>query len=178
MKCLLGLAPGREFAQSRDGAVAIEFALVSLPFLAIVIALFQLGILFLAQQELETAVEKTGRLVLTGQAQTQSLTQSDFSKKVCASLPALFNCPDVMVDMQTATSFADADTSAPKLTYDAQGKVSNTWLYRAGTPGDIVVLRVMYLWPTFLGPLNFKLANLSNGKRLLMATAVFKNESY
>ena len=42
--------------------------------------------------------------------------------------------------------------------------------------GDIVVVRVMYLWPVFIGPLGFNLANHSNGSRLIMASAAFQNE--
>jgi Flp pilus assembly protein TadG len=176
MKFVASPPLARRFLRSRDGTAAVEFGLVSLPFIAIVLALFQLGIVFLAQQELETAVEKTGRLALTGQA--QSLNRKQFRAKLCANLPALFSCSGVMIDMQPAGSFAREATSAPTLTYDAQGEVSNEWAYNPGGRGDIEVLRVMYLWPTFLGPLNFRLANLSNGKRLLIATAIFKNEPY
>lgn len=164
------------FLRRADGSVAVEFALIALPFLAMIIAIFQVGVVFLAQQELETAVEQASRLVLTGQAQNQKLDQSAFTTKVCGFLPALFKCANVMVDMRTATSFATADASAPTLTYDAKGNVTNSWQYQTGSRGDIVVLRVMYQYPVLLGPLHFNLANLSNGARLLIATAVFKNE--
>ena len=56
--------------------------------------------------------------------------------------------------------------------------MTNTWNYNTGNPGDIVVVQVMYQWPVVLGPLSFTLANLSNGNRLLVSTAVFKNEPY
>ncbi|MBI1866832.1 MAG: pilus assembly protein [Methylocystis sp.] len=167
-----------EFLRRRDGAVAVEFAMVALPFLALIIAILQIGIVFLAQQELETAVEQSSRLVLTGQAQQQNLSQSNFAAKVCDSLPALFACANLMIDMQTASSFANANASAPTLNFDANGQVTNKWQYQKGNQGDIVVMRVMYQWPVFLGPLGFNLSNLSNGNRLLTATAVFKNEPY
>lgn len=166
------------FLRHRGGAVAVEFALIATPFLAMIIAIFQVGVVFLAQQELETAVEQASRLVLTGQAQNQGLSQSDFTTKVCGFLPALFKCGNVMVDMRTAKDFASADATTPTLTYDAGGKVTNSWQYSTGSRGDIVVLRVMYQYPVLLGPLHFNLANLSNGARLLIATAVFKNEPY
>ena len=83
-----------------------------------------------------------------------------------------------MVDVETASSFSNANTSTPTLTFNAQGQVSNAWQYQPGNPGDIVVLRIMYQWPLVRGPLSLNLANLSNGNRLLMATAVFKNEKY
>ena len=63
----------------------------------------------------------------------------------------------------------------PTLTYNAQGNVNNSWAYNPGNPGDIVVVRVMYLWPVFVAPL---LANLSNSNRLIMASAAFQNEAY
>jgi hypothetical protein len=56
--------------------------------------------------------------------------------------------------------------------------VTNIWQYNPGSPGQIVVVRAMYQWPVFLGPLGFNLSNLANGDRLLMATATFKNEPY
>jgi len=83
-----------------------------------------------------------------------------------------------MIDVQTAGSFSNANTSMPGLTFNQQGQVTNTWQYQPGNPGDIVVVRVMYQWPVFLGPLSFNLSNLSNGKRLLMSSAAFKNEPY
>jgi hypothetical protein len=83
-----------------------------------------------------------------------------------------------MVDVQTAPSFAGANTSTPTLTFDKSGNVTNAWQCQPGSPGDIVVVQVMYQWPVFLGPLAFNLSNLSNGKRLLMSSAAFKNEPY
>jgi hypothetical protein len=61
------------------------------------------------------------------------------------------------------------------LTYDANGNVTNTWQFNPGNPGDIVIVRVMYLWSVFTNPL---LANLSNTTRLIMASAAFQNEAY
>jgi hypothetical protein len=66
----------------------------------------------------------------------------------------------------------------PTLTFDGNGNVTNNWQYNPGNPGDIVVMRVMYQWPVFLGPLGMSLQNESNGNMLLMATAVFKNEPF
>jgi hypothetical protein len=81
-----------------------------------------------------------------------------------------------MIDVQTVSSFSSSSTAAPTLTFNAQGKVTNTWQYNPGGPGQIVVVRVMYQWPVFLGPLGFTLSNLSNGNRLIMASAAFQNE--
>ncbi len=166
------------FFRCTNGSAAVEYAMVSLPFLGLVFAIIQTAVIFMAQQQLETATEQAGRLILTGQAQNASLTQAQFATKVCNQVYALFNCSKLMIDVETPTSFSTAVTSAPTLTFNGSGAVTNTWLYEPGNPGDIVVMRVMYQWPLVKGPLGFKLSNLSNGNRLLMATAVFRNEPY
>jgi Flp pilus assembly protein TadG len=165
------------FFRCTNGSAAVEYAMVSLPFLGLVFAIIQTAIIFMAQQQLETATEQAGRLILTGQAQNASLTQTQFATKVCNQISALFNCNKLMIDVETATAFSSAVTSAPTLTFSGN-TVTNTWLYEPGNPGDIVVMRVMYQWPLVKGPLSFNLSNLSNGNRLLMATAVFRNEPY
>ncbi len=162
------------FIARRDGAVAIEFALIAIPFFLIVMATVQTAVVYMAQQELETVTEQASRYILTNQA--TSYTQTQFANKVCAQVVALFNCSGLMVDVETAASFSSANTSAPSLTFNSSGQVTNTWQFSPGSNGDIVVVRVMYQWPIFLKPFGFNLANLSNGNRLLMATAVFRNE--
>ncbi len=50
--------------------------------------------------------------------------------------------------------------------------------YSPGASGDIVVVRLFYEWPIFVTGLGYKLSNLASDKRLLVATAAFKNEPY
>lgn len=171
-------ADSAAFFHNAEGMAAVEFGIVAMPFFAIILAVLQIGIVGFAQQELESGVEQAARLVLTGQVQKQALTQAQFQTKVCASLPVLFKCSNIMVDLKSAASFSNANTAAPTLTYNAQGGVTNAWAFSPGSQGTIEVLRVMYQWPTFLVPFNLNLANQSNGTRLLMATAVFQNEPY
>jgi Flp pilus assembly protein TadG len=164
------------FARDKSGATAVEFALVAAPFLALIIALIQTFLVFFAQQMLETVVRQSARLVMTGQVQSAQMNQAVFKQKVCDQIVILFNCSGLMVDMQVATSWSSANTATPTLTFDGSGNVTNSWQYNPGDSGDIVVLRVMYVWPVVLGPLGFNLSNLSNGNRLLMSSAAFQNE--
>jgi len=167
-----------ELFACRRGAAIVEFAFIAAPLFAALIAICQIGVVFLAQQELESAVEKSARTLLTGEVQQNGLNQTQFSAKVCGGLTALFTCSQVMIDLQTVSAFASVDTSAPALTYDSSGNVTNSWKFQTGGVGSILVLRVIYQFPVVGGPLGFNLANLPNGKRLLMATAVFQVEPY
>jgi Flp pilus assembly protein TadG len=164
------------FVRRRSGSAAIEFALVAAPTIALVLAILQIGLVYFAQEALETTVEQSARLVLTGQAQSQGLTQAQFATALCNNSPGLFTCANFMINLQPANSFTNANVAAPTLTYDANGNVTNVWQYNPGAPLNIMVMQVMYQWPVFLGPLGFSLSNLPNNKRLLMASAVFRNE--
>ncbi len=167
---------GARFCRDRRGASAIEMGLVAAPFLGFIIASLQTGLVYFADSALEIATEKTSRLVLTGNTQTQ--TQQQFLTTLCSKLPSLLSCANVMVDAQVYSSFSSANTSTPTITYNPNGTVSNQWSYNTGGARSIVVLRVLYLLPVVGGPLAFNLANAGHGKHLCMATAVFKNEPY
>jgi Flp pilus assembly protein TadG len=166
----------RAFARDSKGATAVEFALVGAPFLALLIALIQTFLVFFAQELLESVVNQSARLVMTGQIQSQQMSQATFQQTVCNQIKILFNCSGIMVDMQVASSWSSTNTAMPTLTFDANGAVTNAWQFNPGNAGDIVVLRVMYVWPVMLGPLGFNLSNISNGNRLMMSSAAFQNE--
>jgi Flp pilus assembly protein TadG len=179
------LAAGRKrlacmagFARREDGAAALEFAIVAAPFIALILATLQTSLAFFAGQVLESAANDASRIILTGSAQSSNMGQAGFANAVCSKIEALFSCGKLMIDVQTATSFGSANTGAPTLTFDSKGNVTNTWQYNPGNPGDIVIMRLMYQWPVFTGPLGLGLSNEKNGNLLLVATAAFKNEPY
>lgn len=165
---------------SRDtrGAALIEFAFVVGPFLALLVATAQVSLTFFAQQNLETAAEDSVRKLLTGAAQSNNMTQAQFKSLVCTNLPAFMKCSNVIVDVQAVSKFSAANTGAPTLTYDANGNMTNSWVYQPGVPGQITVARIMYVWSVRAGPLGFDLSTMSSNQRLLMSTSVFKTEPY
>jgi Flp pilus assembly protein TadG len=171
-----GVKTVRRLVRQEDGATAIEFGIVAAPFLALVFAIIETAVIFFAGQALETAVSDSARLIMTGQAQAQNLTQTTFKDKVCAKIYGLFNCANGMsVDVRTYTSFATASAAKP---VDSNGDFVDNFTYSPGGPGQIVVVRLMYQWPVYVSLLGFNLADISGGKRLLMATAVFRNEPF
>ena|SRR5581483_5889108 len=164
----------RRFAKQQDGAAAVEFGLVALPFIALLFAIMETALVFFAGQALETAVADSARLIMTGQAQTQGMSQAAFKNAVCAKIFGLFDCQNgVYVDVKTFSSFANVTMPSP---VDAQGNFQNNFSYQPGGPGDIVVVRLFYQWPIHVSLLN--LSNMSGSKRLIVATSAFRNEPY
>ena len=72
----------------------------------------------------------------------------------------------------TRTSFSGAKP------IDANGNLQTNFGYSPGSAGDIVVVRLMYEWPIYVSLLGFNLADMSGNKRLIIATAAFRNEPY
>lgn len=166
----------RGFIRHQDGAAAVEFGIVIIPFLALVFAILETAMVFFAAQTMETAVADSSRLIMTGQAKTMGLTKDTFKNEICKRLVAMFDCTGgIQVDVQTYVAFNTADTSKP---LDADGKLKTNFVYQPGCPGEIVVVRVMYQWPVYISLLGFNLADMSGNKRLLLATAAFRNEPY
>ena len=176
-KPLCWIAAARRLMRHEDGATAVEFGLVAVPFLALIFAIMETALVFFAGQTLETAAADSARLIMTGQAQTQGLNQNTFKSAVCAKVHGVFNCDaGVYVDVRTYTSFANITNASP---IDANGNLINDFGYQPGGPGDIVVVRLMYQWPVYVSLLGLNgLSNMSGSNRLLVSTVAFRNEPY
>jgi Flp pilus assembly protein TadG len=174
---LLPARAARRFARQQDGAAAVEFALVAVPFLALLFAILETALVFFAGQTLESAATDSARLIMTGQAQNAGYTQDDFKTQVCNRLAGgLFDCSNgVYVDVKTYASFSAVNTASPIVngTFDST-KVA----YSPGVQGSIVVVTLYYEWPIYVTLLGNNLSNLNGGRRLLVATSVFRNEPF
>jgi Flp pilus assembly protein TadG len=165
----------RRFRRNRRGSAAVEFALVAPVFFALLFAIIETAIVFFAGQVLETITQSSARMILTGQAQNGSYTQAQFQSYVCGQIPALFTCANVYVDVESYSGFSSVTINSQ---IDGSNNFVNNMQYSPGGPGDIVVVRLFYQWPLFVTGLGYNIANLSGSKRLLSATAAFRNEPY
>jgi Flp pilus assembly protein TadG len=179
----------RRFRRNRKGEAVVQFALVAPAFFALLFAIVETALMFLASQVLETITQDSARLILTGQAQTEQLppalaaacpltgtqTAAQFKCMVCQKIPALFNCNNIYVDVESYPSFAAININSQ---IDANGNFVNNMQYNPGGPGDIVVVRLFYQWPLFVTGLGYNISNMSGHQRLLVATAAFENEPY
>ncbi|HXD46350.1 MAG TPA: TadE/TadG family type IV pilus assembly protein [Pseudolabrys sp.] len=176
MLAMLPVRFARRFARRQDGAAAVEFALVALPFLALTFAIIETALVFFAGQTLEAAVAESARLIMTGQAQNANYTAADFKTQVCNRIAGLFDCNGgVYVDVKSYSTFGAISSAQPVTNnqFDAS-KVG----YSLAGPGCIQVVSLYYQWPIYVSLLGDNLSTLNGNYRLLAATAVFKNEPY
>src|SRR5262249_61760897 len=100
---------------------------------------------------------------------------SDRKQAVCSHIYGLFDCANgFSVDVKTYANFS-AITSDPPIT---NGQLDSTKVnYSPGDVGNIEVVTLYYQWPIYVSLLGNNLSNVGN-TRLLVATAVFRNEPY
>jgi Flp pilus assembly protein TadG len=166
----------RRFRRSRSASAAVEFALVAPVFFALLFAIIETATMFFASQVLETMTQDSARQIMTGQAQNGALSATDFHDNVvCPLIPALFTCTAVFVDVESFSQFANVTINTP---IDGSGNFINNMQYSPGGPCAIVMVRLFYQWPLFVTGLGYNISNLSGNKRLLSASAAFKNEPY
>lgn len=197
---------GRNLSKDSQGTAALEFAIIGPALLALILAILYTMLIYLAQQMLETAAQSAGRLLLTGSAQTTQLangnigmTADDFKDAICngysgtnsngqavsapSLLPAMLTCSRLTVNVATANTYNVSSVSTPTFVYDSNGVLTSTgtsYNYQSGGSGKnrIIVLQLVYLWPTGKGPLGLNLINQPNANRQLIATSVFTTEEY
>ena len=161
----------RRFARAQDGAAAVEFAFVAIPFLVLVFAIFELGLVFLLSMTLENALMNVGRQIRTGQLQTSGGTAASFRTAVCGQMAWLgAACSStIKLDVRTVTSFSGATSQ----TTPADGKTC----WDPGGPGSIVLVRAYYKWPLIAPLLRSGVAS-QDGNRVVTSSALFANEPY
>ena len=168
--------PGRRRGFWRDNrGAAVEFALVATPFFALMFAIMETALVFFAAQVLETAVQDSARMILTGQAQGSNWTQNQFKQNVCSHIVALFDCQNgIYLDVRKFSSFQNVQITNPV----TNGAFNPNFTYDPGGPGDIVVVRLFYLWPVSIPSLGYNLSDVNGHLRLISATAAFRNEPF
>lgn len=179
------------FPRDTGGATAVEFALISPIFIAILGAVVQILLMLLVSQNLDAGLQTTVRTLVTGQFQGDNAGTKDkaallsaLRAKLCTNTgtasAAFFNCNDVVLDVQVVETFASvAGASASALnttTGDWQSGFGTA--YTCPQPGRIAVVRAALKYPVFFSLLNPSLKAFSDGSALVQSNAVFRVEPY
>jgi Flp pilus assembly protein TadG len=174
--------PNSLFARWRadiQGATAIEFGLVALPFVMMLFGIIAVGLFFFTTFTLENAVEQASRVLRTGQAQQASLTEAQFKAKVCEYVPSHIDCAGkVKVNV---LSFADTtNITADELPSCLTGtnNLSGATQYNPGNASEVVLVWACYEWDLASKLPFLNLGNMASGARLIQATSVFRTEPF
>ena len=160
----------RAVVGDRRGAAVLEFALVAPLFLALLMAIVQLALVYVGQAGLDSGAEGAARLLRGGQPQREVWDAGRFTRATCGALPPFMTCGRLSVDVAHVSRLADA-AGLPAFGAGGGG-------YDPGGPDALVVVRLSYLWPTGAMPLGLNLADQAGGNRTLVATRLLRSDPY
>lgn len=172
------------FRRAQDGATAVEFAFISFPFLILLAAILETGMMFWTSQVLEEAVAQASRKLLTGESHARytgnaAANTIAFRNDVCAAAPGLVDCSKLTIDVRTYNSFANAKTGVDGSNPISAGGLNTTGFgYTQPQPSQIVVVRAVLEYSLYFTYWSSSLANIGSGRRGIIASATFRTEPY
>jgi len=145
------------FARNKRGAAALEFAMIALPLFTMIFAVMELALVFLISISLEDAAStmareiRVGTITPPGVGATSSTAAAPnlttFKQDLCGYIllvPSTTCTNQIQVDVQPFSNFTTATLPSP---ISGQTFSSSGLCYGSGTPGQVVLMRVYYLWP-------------------------------
>lgn len=168
----------KQFAQYKDGATAVEFAFIAVPFIFLMIGIFELAIMFASAYLLQGATADGARIIRTGQAQESGDAVGAFEDELCDRIGIFLDCDDLQYEVIHIPddTFETAEDYEP--TYDDDGNLISNG-FDAGDINDVIMVRAAYRYRFVTPFIGLLMADGGgNSSRLLMTTYVFKNEPY
>lgn len=160
---------GRGFFAKDDGAAAVEFAMVALPFLALTVGILEIGVDYFFNSQIDYATQAAVEDIRSGRVQAQALTASSFkSTLLCPRLPGL-TCESLIVNVATIKVWSDWNAYAGPVNPAVQN-----WC--PGASADRVLVQVAY--PVPLATMIWSGSPSTTTTRYFRASAGFRNDPY
>lgn len=176
---------GRLLAR-RDGATAIEFAILAIPFFVIIFASLETFTAFMGEQLLVNATETMARKIRTGEI-TSSTTTEQFRTAFCEEIKILMPCSTgeittpskLFIDVRNFSSYAGIPKTVPLVDTDLD---TASFAFKPGGRKSINIVRAYYRWSVITDLVRPMISNIKSkdGSQnyLMIATAVVQNEDY
>ncbi|KRA66072.1 pilus assembly protein TadE [Caulobacter sp. Root655] len=161
----------RRFARAQEGATAVEFAFVAIPFFGLIFAILELGLVFLVSITLENALINIDRQIRTGEFKNSAGAKEAFKAAVCAQMPVPKTSCDaaITLDVRVLPAFTGSN--------DLKRPPAGGACWNPGGANSIVLVRGYYKWPVITPLLQGAVAS-ADGHREITFAAVFRNEPY
>lgn len=182
---------GRSFLKDSEGQVAVEMAMVSIPFLTMMFGIINTGMFFYAVNCIDRGLEDAARYIRTGEAQkgtapglSGQMTASGFRTMVCNKATSYIDCSKLQIRIFSSADWngVNAFTCPTTGTLDS-GAISagdNTPISAAaGTQSSVVLITACYQWTMgkYLPFAHFD-KRFSDGSSLIQSSTALKIEPY
>lgn len=186
----------RRFRRDDEAATAVEFAIIAVPFLGVLLAIFESTFVLFNAEVMDSVAGNVSRQLMTGQiqssGQTCALQKQTFQNMICplsgarptTALPSNFDCTKVIIDVRASNAMNNLDVSNSLYANPSSAQFS------PAPQGQNNIIRILYPLPAILpvlaGTTNATIAPIRNGQvvsggiwtHILMGIAVFRTEPY
>jgi len=186
------------FRKNRDGAAALEFALLAIPFLMLVFATFETFLAFAGEQLMNNAVDTMARKIRTGEitfglGKSTDMTESEFRAAFCAEIAVLRMCSSteaatpskLYLDIRQFSTFADMPKDVPRVSSAEYSDLDTSeFAFSPGGPDTKNMVRAYYRWQVMTDLIRPYITNIRPAGKvlptdfLIVSTSAFQNEEY
>lgn len=184
--------------RDREGAAALEFAILAVPFMLLMFATFETFFAFSGEQLMANAVETMGRKIRTGeitfgQGRSTDVTEAEFRQMFCDEIAILGMCSEteattpekLYLDVRQFASFADMPREVPKVsTAEFSDLDTSDFAFSPGGANSKNMLRAYYRWQIMTDLMRPYITNIRPTNKpvptdfLIVQTSTFENEDY
>ncbi|CDN47254.1 TadE family protein [Neorhizobium galegae bv. orientalis str. HAMBI 540] len=161
--------------RNEQGAAAVEFALLVLPFFIFLFCILDMALMFFVDSALDSALHTAARSVRVGSAHSNNWNLATFKNNVCDGMAFAFGCKDELLIRTTAMP----DFSSMSFTSPVSGGVlSVTESFSPAASGDYVMIQAFLPWNSLLATVGANVNTLADGTYVLSAAVIFRNEPF
>jgi Flp pilus assembly protein TadG len=164
--------------RNRDGVAAVEFALVAVPLFWLIFGMLEFGAMSIVQTSMDSAVAQAGRQIRTGIAQNGGFTKAQMEQQICDNLNEIMSLEcagNLYLDVDRYDSFADIGNGSPL----NEGAIDQAQLnYNPGGANEVILVRAYYQWQIFTPMFGAIFSNMSDRRRLVVSSMMFRNEPF
>lgn len=165
----------KDWRLNNEGATAVEFALIGIPFIFMVIGIIEMALMFTAQSLLEASVAEAARQIRTGAVQ-EGGGEEEFQDSLCDFAAVLIPCDEIQYQVMALEDFGDAQ-DFPDAEFDEEGNLQDQQ-FDAGGVSDVVMIRTAYKYPIKTPMMQLMLTNNNSSNRVMLSTMVLQTEPY
>lgn len=187
---------GRKFLRNEDGTTAIEFAILGVPFLALLFGIVELAVIFFISSTTQHALESSAREIRTGELLGDGEGETEFKAKICTAMSGVGDCDNLRLDVVSTNTgkFSDLVLPAsptPAVCTGSAAEILACEEAAAAAPpvmpadnfsctdgGEVVMIRVQYVHTLAIPSTLTKLSNSTGNTHVITHTTAFKNEPF
>lgn len=172
----------RRLKENQDGATALEFAILAVPFFALLFSIVELAIVFFMNSSLTHSMNEAARDIRTGEFQGSCGGAAEFKTAICDRM-SIGTCDNLRIDVVSSPSGRfqpnllpvtpitpdPSDPDKPTLTPDN---------YMQTAARSVVVVRAQYFHKLAFPGEFTRLSNQPGNHRVITASTAFRNEPF